>query len=221
MTAARNERSSPIGSSPIEVEQKYHLHDVAELERQLARLGAVEGPLERHRDTYYRHGGRDFAQTREALRIRRVLTTVPAAGHAGEKGDIEEATTLVTYKGPYSPEGVKSRPELEWRIDPCDPDGQNLARLLNYLGMSELLTVQKTRRSFSLDQSGKQVTITIDDTHGLGMFAEIETIAADPADGAASGQLVTAVAQQLGLREVEKRSYLRMALEQTGLEGSQ
>ena len=65
------------------------------------------------------------------------------------------------------------------------------------------------------------MTITIDDTHGLGMFAEIETIAAEPADCAASGELVTAVAEQLGLREVEQRSYLRMALDQTGLGSSQ
>jgi len=212
---------SPPGNAPIEVEQKYRLRDVGELERRLAQLGAVEGPRERHRDTYYRHPSRDFAQTREALRIRRVLTLQPAAEQGGNEGDTEAATTRVTYKGPYTPQGVKSRPELEWRIDPCDPDGQNLAQLLNHLGLSEVLTVHKTRRSFSLDCTGQPVTITIDDTHGLGMFAEIETIAAAPGDCAASGELVTAVAEQLGLREVEQRSYLRMALEQTGLGSSQ
>jgi adenylate cyclase class 2 len=210
---------SSSGGAPIEVEQKYRLRDVGELERQLARLGATEGPLERHRDTYYRHPSRDFAQTREALRIRRVLTLQPAE-QGSEAGDNEEATTRVTYKGPYTPAGVKSRPELEWRIDPCDPDGQNLAQLLNYLGLSEVLTVHKTRRSFHLERDNKPVTITIDEAHGIGMFAEIETIAADPADGAASAALVTAVAEQLGLREVEQRSYLRMALEQTELGSS-
>lgn len=214
------ESSSPSGDAPIEVEQKYRLHDVAGLERQLAQLGAAEGPLERHRDTYYRHPSRDFAQTREALRIRRVLTLPAATQQSDNKGDNEEATTRVTYKGPYAPHGVKSRPELEWRIDPCDPDGQNLAKLLNYLGLSEVLTVSKTRRSFHLQRDGKPVTITIDEAHGIGTFAEVETIAVDPADCAASGALVTEVAEQLGLREVEQRSYLRMALEQAGLGSS-
>lgn len=211
---------SPSGNTPIEVEQKYRLRDVGDLERRLAQLGAAEGPLEHHRDTYYRHPSRDFAQTREALRIRRVRTHQPAAAQGDRAGESTEATTRVTYKGPYAAQGVKSRPELEWRIDPCDPDGHNLAQLLNHLGLSEVLTVHKTRRSFHLERDGQPVTITIDEAHGIGMFAEIETIAAAPAACAASGALVTTVAEQLGLREVEQRSYLRMALEQTELGSS-
>lgn len=210
------QKPSPLsGDAPIEVEQKFRLGDVAELERQLAKLGATEGPLEHHRDTYYQHPSRDFAQTREALRIRRVHTFRPTAEQGDQVGATEETTTRVTYKGPYASQGVKSRPELEWRIDPCDPDGLNLAKLLSYLGLSEVLTVHKTRRSFELHREGKLVTITIDEAHGIGTFAEIETMAAVPDDGAASSALVTAVAEQLGLREVEQRSYLRMALEQT------
>jgi adenylate cyclase, class 2 len=201
----------------IEVEQKFRLSDVAELERELARLGAKECALERHSDTYYRHPSRDFAQTREALRIRRIITERAAAGEGVTVETVTpEASTRVTYKGPYQPHGVKARPELEWRIDPCDPDGKNMARLLGYLGLSEILTVHKVRRSFQLDQQGKQLVITIDDTRERGMFAEIETIAASEEEGEACRQLVTSFAEQLGLREAEQRSYLQMALSAAG-----
>jgi adenylate cyclase, class 2 len=226
-------KSASKSGSEIEVEQKYHVGDVSELERQLSRLGAKEEAVEQHRDTYYRHPARDFAQTREALRIRRVVlqrqrqeennrqvavsstltSTADAADSAAAGEGSDEAATLVTYKGPYEHGGVKARPELEWRIDPCDPDGTNLARLLGHLGLSEILTVRKTRRSFSIVEQGKQLTITIDDTSELGMFAEVETIASGPQEREECGTLVTAIAKQLGLRDVEKRSYLQMALE--------
>lgn len=210
----------------IEVEQKFYLRDVAELERQLSRLGAQEAAVQQHRDTYYRHPSRDFTQTREALRIRRVVTrSIDAAADDRPGGGDEqtaaggEQTTLVTYKGPRQGSGVKARPELEWRIDPCDPDGKNLARLLDYLGLSEVFTVRKTRRSFHLTHQGKQVVVTIDDTEPLGMFAEVETVAAGEEQRKSCVDLVTALAAQLGLREVQTKSYLQMALEAAGESG--
>lgn len=208
-----NQPESLKNHSPVEVEQKYHLPDPADLERRLAQLGAQETAVQRHSDTYYRHPSRDFAQTREAFRIRRVLTEPVADAPQGGP----QQSTLVTYKGPYEKQGVKSRPELEWRIDPCDPDGKNFASLLGYLGFSEILTVRKTRRSFSLQQDSKDLIVTIDDAGDVGTFAEVETIAAGAADSAACGALVTALAQRLGLHQIEKRSYLQMALQAAGM----
>lgn len=200
--------------APIEVEQKYRLDDVGALERQLAQLGAVEGPREHHRDTYYSHPARDFRQTREALRIRRVRTVSPGGGTtAGAGSAAEEALTLVTYKGPYEPTGVKARPELEWRLDPCDPDGRNLATLLAHLGFKEVLTVEKTRRPFALARPPHPLSVTIDQAPGLGSFAEVEAIAAGQHAVDSCRALVAATAEQLRLRQVEKRSYLQMALE--------
>lgn len=184
--ADRSDPDAPQPSTPIEVEQKFHLDDPASFESALRSAGAIEAPIERHADTYYRHPARDFAQTREALRIRRVVT------HRGQ------SIALVTYKGPYLPGDVKSRPELEWRIDVGDEGGQNFAQLLKHLGFVEALTVIKSRRPFTLERHNRCVVISIDDAGHLGRFSEIETIAENPDDVAHCQQLVASLASELG-----------------------
>lgn len=195
----------PAPSSVIEIEQKYRLDDPARIERVLGQLGARPEPFERHADTYYRHPARDFAETREALRIRRVVV-------AGDPGQ-----TLVTYKGPRWEGAIKTRPELEWRIDPCDPNGANMAALLGHLGFVEALTVAKTRRPYSLQHDGHSLVVTIDDAGPLGHFTEIETLARDGDQVAACHDAILAVARLLGLHDVIPSSYLTMALAAAGL----
>ena len=53
----------------------------------------------------------------------------------------------------------------------------------------------------------------LDRADGLGDFAEIETLAATESDLPAAQAAVLALANELGLTEVEPRSYLRMSLE--------
>jgi len=201
--------------SMIEIEQKFRLPDPAGLELRLVQMGATELRSEVHADTYFRHPSKDFAQTREALRIRRV--TSPAADTAivpgiSGKGTSSMQETFVTYKGPYSSSGVKARPELQWRIDPSDPDGQNQEMLLKHLGFSPVMTVRKSRRSFSAPLDGQFLVVTIDDAEGIGTYAEIEMLASDHAEVPACRELVARLAVFLDLREPEKRSYLAMAL---------
>ena len=75
--------------------------------------------MQEHVDTYYNHPSRDFAETREALRIRRV-----------------DGVPMVTYKGTKLPGEVKARREacpvvyipvgsLEWHgvQNPLGTDG--------------------------------------------------------------------------------------------------
>ena len=79
----------------IEVEQKFRAAHSPELLARLQRLGAtIEEPIEQI-DQYFAHPVRDFAQTDEALRIRRV-------------GDLN----FVTYKGPKLDSTTKTRREL-------------------------------------------------------------------------------------------------------------
>jgi len=191
--------------SLIEVEQKFHLADCELLQSKLLAAEATEIAIEHHADTYYRHPGRDFAQTREALRIRRIARPL-------------HQETLVTYKGPYSTTGVKARPELEWQIDPCDQDGQKLASLFEYLGFTPVMTVRKTRRSFTLNRFDRQWVVTIDDAERLGMFAEIETIAVGEQEIEACRALVDELAELLDLRQPEQKSYLTMAMEALAVE---
>lgn len=195
------EPSSP--ATGIEIEQKYRVENPAHIERLLGQIGAGPQPLERHADTYYRHPARDFAQTCEALRIRRVVV--------GDQGQ-----TLVTYKGPRWAGAIKTRPELEWRLDPCDPNGANMAELLGHLGFVETLTVAKTRLPFAIEHAGRSLIVTLDDAGTLGHFSEIETLARGRDEFAACHEAILAIAAMLGLSEAEPRSYLSMALVAAG-----
>jgi len=210
--SAMTQPTAAARQSLIEVEQKFHLADCELLQSKLLAAGATEIAIEQHADTYYRHPGRDFAQTREALRIRRIARPMNQT-HSLASDSSQSRETLVTYKGPYSTTGVKARPELEWQIDPCDEDGQKMASLFEYLGFTPVMTVRKIRRSFMLNHADRQLVVTIDDAQQLGMFAEIETIAAGEQEIEACRERVSELAEMLDLRQPEKKSYLTMAME--------
>ncbi|HBJ35222.1 MAG TPA: class IV adenylate cyclase [Planctomycetaceae bacterium] len=206
--------ASPIapGKSSIEVEQKFRLPEPDVLLAKLLAAGATEIAIEYHADTYYRHPSRDFAQTREALRIRRITRSVTESSSATNES-AQSPETRVTYKGPYSTTGVKARPELEWRLDPCDEDGRNMQSLFDFLGFASVMTVRKTRRSFTLAHRDRELIVTIDDAESLGTFAEVETIAADDQEIEACRDQISELAEMLDLRSPEQKSYLTMAME--------
>lgn len=180
----------------FEVEQKYHVEDLADLEQRLRQLGAIEQPVQQHVDTYYNHPSRDFAVTREALRVRRI-----------------DGIPLVTYKGTKLPGEVKARRELEWRLDPGDPDGTNMEELLQMLGFRRVAAVTKRRRSFQMPMESADFGIMIDRVDLLGSFAEIELIAPDADQIETARSKIIELAERLGLQLAESRSYLRMILE--------
>ncbi|QDT07872.1 CYTH domain protein [Rubripirellula lacrimiformis] len=187
----------------FEVEQKFRVEDADALIRQLQAGGGVEQAAECHSDTYYNHPSRDFSETREALRIRRV-----------------DGIPMITYKGTKLPGAIKARRELEWRLDPGDSDGSKMEEMLVLLGFRRVATVHKTRRSFRFpaadprsDSVGGELTVVVDDVTGLGPHAEIEMLAADADSVEAARDQITILATKLGLRDAESRSYLRMILE--------
>ena len=90
----------------IEVEQKFAVDDHREIQRRLEQLGAHEAGGVEQVDRYFNHPARDFAQTDEALRLRRV----------GE-------ANFVTYKGPKLDAATKTRREIELPLG----DGANHA----------------------------------------------------------------------------------------------
>lgn len=199
------------GKSAIEVEQKFRLPQPDMLLAKLISAGATEIAIEYHADTYYRHPSRDFAQTREALRIRRIARSIDDL--ASNAPGNNQPETFVTYKGPYSTTGVKARPELEWRLDPCDENGNNMQSLFGFLGFALVMTVRKTRRSFTLNRGNRELIVTIDAAENLGTFAEIETIAAGEAEVEACRIEISELAEMLDLRHPEQKSYLTMAME--------
>ncbi len=190
----------------FEIEQKYHVHDRQALTERLAEEAAIWVSEQENEDTYYSHPCRDFAQTGEALRIRRV-----------------DGVPMVTYKGKKLPGDVKAREELEWRLDPGDEFGLSMQRMLNLLGFRPVATVIKRRNTYRIGTDDDYLTVTIDEVPALalagnpGQYAEIERVL--PSDALRDDEIqqarkrVTELAEKLGLTTPESRSYLRMVLE--------
>jgi adenylate cyclase class 2 len=178
-----------------EVEVKYRLADRDRLLERLAQRGAAGGPSINQEDIYLNHPSREFAQTHEALRIRRIGTD-----------------NRITYKGPRLPGPTKTREEIEIAFAEGDDAFKQLSHLMENLGFRPIATVRKTRTQFRLTEAGHQLEIALDLAEGLGHFAEIETQAPTEAALPAAQAAVLTVADQLGLTEVEPRTYLRMVL---------
>ena len=181
----------------FEVEQKYPIDDVAKVEHLLQTIGASEQPVQNHADTYYNHPCRDFAETTEAFRIRRV-----------------DGVPMVTYKGKKLPGKVKARRELEWRLDPGDSDGSKMEELLGLLSFQQVAVVKKQRRTFLLQEELADFTVVIDSVASLGCFAEIELVVRQQSEVQHARDRIESLANQLNLLQAEPRSYLRMILEQ-------
>ena len=186
----------------LEVEQKYRVVDTSDFARRLSSVGAQPSPAESHADTYYRHPCRNFVETGEAFRVRRI-------------NDV----AFVTYKGKKLAVGddtLKAREEIEWCLAPEDAEGVKMESLLIALGFESVTTVRKRRVSFRWpeDHANADTTVTLDEVDQVGSFAEIEQLvddaAAESMDRTAAE--IAALATQLGLTDRVKESYLEMLL---------
>ena len=178
----------------LEIEQKYARADFAALERRLGEWGAVPSGDHEEADHYFNAPDRDFAKTDEAFRLRRV-----------------GSSNYLTYKGPKQRADVKVRTELEVPIQPGDEAAADMTRLLTHLGFRPVAVVKKRRRQATLERDGFSFTICLDDVEGLGRFAEVEVLAPDDRRADAE-RAVAALAAELGLSDVERRSYLGLVL---------
>ena len=88
-----------------------------------------------------------------------------------------------------------------------------LLRLFENLGFRPVATIRKSRTPFHLTGKARASKSRSTGPLGLGDFAEIETLAETEPDLPAAQAAVLAMADELGLTEVEPRSYLRMTLE--------
>ena len=168
-------------------------HDA--VRRRLEEVGADRVERVRQTDTYYDAPHRDFAETDEALRVRRESV-------ADDGGD---AKTRVTYKGPLVDDASKTREEFETGV----ADGETMRAILPRLGFDPAATVRKDRERFELDG----YTVTLDAVSGLGEFVEVEREAAE-SDVAAAREGAFEVLRTLGLDPDDgvRTSYLGMLL---------
>jgi adenylate cyclase class 2 len=177
----------------------------------LRERGAERVDARRQRDTYYDAPHREFAETDEALRIRR---ETPLGDAEGTSSDSEEASpetdadasATVTYKGPLIEAASKTRAEHETGVD----DGEALAAVLSGLGFEPAATVEKRREFWSYDG----FTVTLDAVTGLDEYVEIEREVEAEGEVDAAREAAVAALDRLGLDADEqvRTSYLGLLL---------
>ena len=178
-----------------EVEQKFPVADMVALEAGLASLGAEIGDAQSQVDLYFAHPARDFARTDEALRIRR-----------------QGASNSIAYKGPKIDKTTKTRREIEQPLPPGDESAEAWAGLLEALGFTPVAEVRKLRRKVEISWQGRRVEGSLDDVERLGSFVELELLV-EPAGIESARDCIVSLAETLGLRGSERRSYLELLLQ--------
>ncbi len=179
-----------------EVELKFAVPNPAGIVKRLAELGAEPRPSLDQVDRYFNHPSRDFSQTDEALRIRSV-------------GDVN----CITYKGPVVDAATKMRLEIEPALGDGTETADQFAELLMRLGFHEARGVRKRRVPYSMSQDGWKFEVCLDEVAGLGTFVEIETLALE-SDKVPARDAVLSLARQFELENPERRSYLRLLIDQ-------
>jgi len=163
--------------------------DLARARRRLESLDTECRGSTDQADTYFDHPNRSFAETDEALRIRRT-----------------ETSAVLTYKGPKVDDTSKTRREVQTSVG--DPEvTQSLLVALDFEPVAE---VSKRRTSYEVD--GYEVTL--DEIDGVGEFVEVEATSerADIDDLRAGAEDVL---EQLGLEPADqvRTSYLELSLD--------
>jgi adenylate cyclase, class 2 len=177
---------------PYEAEMKFPVADVAAVESRLAELGAAVSAAQSEVDVYFAHPARDFARSDEALRIRR-------------KGP----QNSITYKGPKIDTATKTRREIDLPLPPSETSAQAWTDLLIALGFTPAGEVRKSRRKAYVVWQDRRVEISLDEVEGLGRFVELELLV-ESADLDAAKACIASLAESLGLRRSERRSYLEL-----------
>jgi adenylate cyclase, class 2 len=177
-----------------EVEMKFPVADLATVAQRLMGLGASFAGEQSEVDVYFAHPARDFARTDEALRIRR-------------KGP----ANFITYKGPKIDAVTKTRLEIDLDLPPGEETAQAWTGLLEALGFEVVGEVCKSRRKAHLEWQGHRVEISLDDVERLGTFVELELVV-KPEGVEAAKACIASLAEALGLKQSERRSYLELLL---------
>ena len=179
----------------FEVEQKYRVADPAQVHQMFMQQGATEVGTIVQVDTYFAHPQRDFAETDEALRIRRV-------------GD----ENFITYKGPKLDSVTKTRREIEFGIASGSPGAESCNELFQALGFEKVAEVTKSRHVSRLQREGHSIEMAVDRVQEVGSFVELEIAVDYESQLDTARTALTALAGELGLTEVERRSYLELLL---------
>jgi adenylate cyclase class 2 len=183
------------GLPMLEVEMKFPVSDFAPLEGKLGCWGSALQETLEEEDHYFNAPDRDFAQTDEALRIRRV-----------------GSSNFLTYKGPKQDRQTKTRTEIEVGFAPGPETAEAMKQLILRLGYRPVAVVLKARRVFRTNREGFNLEICLDEVTDLGRFVELEILAPEERLDKAR-TVLQAAAAELGLSASERRSYLELLLQ--------
>jgi adenylate cyclase class 2 len=178
----------------LEVEVKYRAADRAAVTDRLHALGATRAEERTDEDHYFNGPDRDFKQTDEAFRLRRIGTE-----------------NRLTYKGPKREAATKTRTEIEVRLADGDDTAADTTRMLVSLGYRPVAVVRKRRAVYHVEGRGPGIEVCVDDVEGVGSFVEVEVVA-DESRFEEAKAAVLGLAAELGLTDPERRSYLEMLL---------
>jgi adenylate cyclase class 2 len=179
----------------LEVEVKYAVPDFGAVEERLRGFSAEPAEDRHDADAYFNAPHRDFAESDEAVRIRRI----------GRQN-------VITYKGPRTDKLTKTRTEIEVALADGAEAADKMAQVLLALGFRPTATVKKHRRVFEFSRGGFDVQACLDEVAEVGSYVELE-IMADEADLDRARAVVLDCAKELGLSKMERRSYLELLLE--------
>ncbi len=166
----------------LEIEIKAYCDNLTAVIDKLGALGARRIGSIRECDQYMNHPSRDFGVTDEALRLRKA-----------------NDESVMTYKGPKI--GLVSKTRREEEVEVADFDAA--LGILESLGFSRAGSVEKERERFILEG----IEVCLDRVEGLGDFVELEI---KGEDREAAEALLFGLAEKLGLRRFERRSYLEL-----------
>ncbi|WP_049982541.1 class IV adenylate cyclase [Halorubrum sp. BV1] len=180
--------------------------DVEAVRERLRRTDAERVGARRQRDVYYDAPHRDFAETDEALRLRRETPIASVSDSRSARDADGFETTTLTYKGPLVDEESKTRIEHETGVD----DGEAASGVFSGLGFEPAATVEKRREFWRYDG----YTVALDDVDGLGEFVEVEREVEDESAVESARDAAVDVLSELGLDGTDqiRTSYLGLLL---------
>lgn len=174
----------------IEVEVKAKIDNFDEIIEKLQKIGAEKTKTEFQKDIYFNSPIVDFAETDEALRIRKT-----------ESDGLTE--TMITYKGPKINSQSKTRKEIEMLIE----SDEKAHEILENIGFREVRAVIKNRKYFEYEN----FEISLDDVEGLPPYMEIEISLPDGEDYKEAQDSIFQLFEKLGIVDgFETTSYLEL-----------
>ncbi len=185
-------------SSPIEVEFKFPVDNLAKLRENLLELGAKPVKVSEQVDEYFNDPLRDFAKIDIALRIRE-----------------SDGKLWLTFKGPNLDPSAKIRTEIETPLV-NQAAAEQIKQTFLGIGYFSVARVAKSRETLALDWDGQHVEICMDTVAEVGEFVELELVVDSTSQQDAAKQALEGLAAKLGLSGSIRTSYLELLLKNRG-----